>query len=139
MQHSIHIKIKGNPPTRTAQQKGLKVINGHPMFFEKKVVRDAKTELMWKLKPYVPAEPMTGPLYIEIRWAFELKSCKKPYWKTTRPDLDNLEKGLLDILGSMGFFHDDAQIVMKQTGKVAVPSGEGSLEIFIREVTKEDD
>ena len=134
MQHSIHIKVKGNPPTRTAQQRGLRVVNGHPMFYEKKVVRDAKTELMWKFKPYVPAEPMTGPLAVEITWRFELKSCKKPQWKTTRPDLDNLEKGLLDILGSMGFFHDDAQVVYKMTEKWAVPVGEGGLEISIREV-----
>lgn len=134
MQHSIHIKIEGNPPTRTAQQKGIKVINGHPMFFEKKAVRDAKTELMWKLKPFVPAEPMTGPLSVEITWMFELKSCKAPHYKTTRPDLDNLEKGLLDILGTLGFFHDDAQVVDKRTDKWAVPVGNGGLEIVIREV-----
>jgi len=133
MQNSIRIKIDGNPPTRTAQQKGLKVVNGHPMFFEKKVVRDAKTELMWKLKPYVPSKPMEGPLSITISWAFELKSCKKPQWKITRPDLDNLEKGLLDVLGKMGFFKDDAQIVEKYTNKWAVPVGQGRLSIIIRE------
>lgn len=134
MQHSIHIKIKGNPPTRTAQQKGIKVINGHPMFFEKKAVRDAKTELMWKLKPFVPAHPMEGALSVEITWMFELKACKAPHYKTTRPDLDNLEKGLLDVLGTMGFFHDDAQVVDKRTDKWAVPVGNGGLEIVIREV-----
>lgn len=137
MQHSIHIVAKGNPPTRTAQQKGIKVINGHPMFFEKKAVRDAKTELMWKFKPYIPEKPMEGPLAVEIVWAFELKSCKKVHRKTTRPDLDNLEKGVLDILGKMGFFLDDAQIVEKYTAKWAVPPGHGRLSIIIKEATDE--
>lgn len=131
---SIFIEIKGNPSTVTAQQKGETVISGRVHHYEKKKVTDAKLGLMWQLKPYVPAEPLTGPIFIKIEWQFELKTCKKRAWKTTKPDLDNLEKGLLDVLTKMKFWEDDAQVAIKTSCKKKVPVGEGLLRIQIEEI-----
>jgi Holliday junction resolvase RusA-like endonuclease len=135
---SIFIEIKGNPPTRTAQQKGVSVRGGHAHFYEKASVRQAKDELAWKIKPFAPAEPYHGPIALTIHWAFELKRVKFPFWKTTRPDLDNLEKGLLDVMTGLGFWDDDSQICLKTTKKWEVPVGQGFLRISVEEMKKDD-
>ena len=132
----MYIELKGNPPTRTAQQKGLTVRGGYAHFYEKKSVTQAKSALAWKLKKYVPSEPISGAISIMIEWDFELKKQKVPAWKTTRPDLDNLEKGLLDVMTDLGFWNDDAQIVIKHTLKKAVPVGDGCLRITIDELER---
>ncbi len=134
----IHIRLKGNPPSKTAQQKGETIINGHIHHYEKKEVTQAKEAIAWQLKPFAPKDPLTGPLYVKIEWRFELKRCKKRAWKVTRPDLDNLEKGLLDVLTNLNFWNDDAQIVMKSTCKKEVPVGEGLLEIRIEQIGGDD-
>ena len=135
---SIYIEIPGNPPTRTAQQKGLRVVGGHAQFYEKATVRQAKDELAWKLKSYAPSEPYHGPIALAIHWAFELKRVKVPFWKTTRPDLDNLEKGLLDVMTDLGFWDDDAQICLKTSKKWEVPVGQGFLRISVEEMVRDD-
>lgn len=47
----------------------------------------------------------------------------KAAWKTTRPDCDNLAKGMLDPMTKIGFWRDDAQVVdlriVKRWGDVA--------------------
>ena len=130
----INIRLDGNPSSVTQQQRGETIINGHIHHYVKKNVREAKDALRWQFKPYVPKEPLGGPISLKIEWRFELKRCKRRFWKVTRPDLDNLEKGLLDVLTDMNFWNDDAQVCIKQTCKKEVPVGEGFLEIEIRQI-----
>ena len=130
----IYIELDGNPPTKTAQQKGVSTRGGFVRFYEKADVTEAKMSLARKIAPYRPKEPLKGPVYIKIEWRFELKRCKRRAWKVTRPDLDNLEKGLLDVLTDLHFWVDDAQVCMKSTCKKEVPPGEGKLMITIGEV-----
>lgn len=119
------------PPTATAQQKGVFVRNGHAHFFTKEKVRDAEAFLSGLLAPYVPAEPMHGPVYLQIRWCYPYRKSERksvvragleiPH--TSRPDLDNLEKNLLDVLTRLRFWDDDSQVFTKSTAKVWGPSG----------------
>ena len=132
----IDIYLPGNPSTRTAQQKGETVINGRTHHYEKKEVRLVKQELLRRLKPYAPDVPVDGPICLQVDWAFELKRLRHNEWKTTRPDLDNLEKGLLDVMTEAGFWKDDAQVVIKTTSKKAVPVGKGYLHISIRTLSR---
>lgn len=135
----IHIKLDGNPSKKTAQQKGETIINGHIHHYEKKEVTRVKEAITWQLKPYAPEKPLEGPLYLKIEWRFELKRCKRRAWKVTRPDLDNLEKGLLDVFTDLHFWKDDSQVVMKSTCKKEVPPGEGLLEIRIEQIEGDND
>lgn len=45
-------------------------------------------------------------------------------WHTKRPDLDNLEKAVIDALQSAKWFKDDSQICHKKTEKTVAPVGE---------------
>ena len=76
--------------------------------------KSVKQELMALLMPYVPEKPFEKPLKVTVEWGY-------PYLKTvrkrdigklipciSRPDVDNLEKGLNDILTRLGFWKDDS-------------------------------
>ena len=125
----IRVKLDIVPPTATAQQKGVFVRNGHAHFFTKQKVRDAEDFLAAMLAPHAPAEPLSGAVYFSARWCFPYrKSERKSVTKagreiahTVRPDLDNLEKALLDVLTRLRFYEDDSQIFTKSTAKVWGP------------------
>lgn len=100
-----------NPPSVTAQQKGVRVVHGKPMFYTKPEVLEARAELAYHLKQYVPEKPLEGALSLRVSWIFLTKDKKKnDSFKSTRPDLDNLNKLLQDVMTDLGFFKDDAQI-----------------------------
>lgn len=106
------IYIPGQPSSVTAQQKGVTMISGRPHFYEKSCVTKAKRDLFNQLIPFMPAHPHLGPLRIEVLWLFEKKSLTKSRnntFKTERPDLDNLFKGLADTLNRY-FYLDDSHL-----------------------------
>ena len=105
-----------DPPTRTAQQKGTSVINGHVHHYVKPEVRAAQDILREALRPYAPDEPIAGPVHLRVEWHFTSKS-HKPSWRTTRPDLDNLQKGLKDCMTAEGFWIDDSQVCAEYAQK----------------------
>ena len=85
------------------------------------------SELAVGMAPFKPQKPLEGPLWVSITWVFghtkaEPKSKRESYkWKTTRPDLDNMEKTVLDVLTQQGFMLDDSQVVFKTTKKMHGP------------------
>jgi hypothetical protein len=54
--------IHGDPPTVTAQQKGVMVRGGRPMFFTKKKVADAQDALVLQLRQWKPRQPVEFPV-----------------------------------------------------------------------------
>lgn len=133
LKKAIYLPIE--PPTATAQMKGVKVVNGRPHFFEKDTVRQAKAKLSNHLFEFVPAEPLKGALKVSVTFAFGTKDKKKVRgeFRTSRPDVDNLYKGLADLLCSMGFFDDDSQIVDLSLRKLWVAPEDAHLSITISE------
>lgn len=55
-----------------------------------------------------------SPLKLSILFTYEGNYAK---FKTTKPDLDNMEKCFIDAMQKIGFFKNDAQIVEKHTRK----------------------
>lgn len=113
----MKFKLKMIPPTATAQQKGERVVGGYIHHYKKKNVAQAEAILRDALLPYVPDEPITDrPICLEVSWMFPYpKSARKHEadknrWKITRPDTDNLNKLLKDVMTDMGFWKDDALI-----------------------------
>lgn len=126
----IVINFKGKPPTRTAQQKGIRVFkrNGKyvPGHYEKKEVTDDMELLVMELKRNVPPAPLEGPLRLTTLWRFappqtmldskkklaEWEACESlPHFK--RPDTGNLVKGVVDKLDRLNYFKDDGQIAVE--------------------------
>jgi Holliday junction resolvase RusA-like endonuclease len=111
------------PPTATAQQKGERIIirKGKRPFivhYKKPELIRAEELFVRLLKPYVPTEPITGPVQLECQWIFpwrktELKRVMKAFLqvpKTTKPDIDNSNKLLIDCLTQTGIIKDDSII-----------------------------
>lgn len=121
----MRFKLKMIPPTATAQQKGERVVGGYIHHYKKKNVAAAEAILRDALLPYVPVEPITDqPIYFTVRWMFPYpKSARKHQpgrkrWKITRPDTDNLNKLLKDVMTDMGFWKDDALICQEIICKI---------------------
>lgn len=119
------ILIPHPPPTGTAQQKGVFVRNGRAHFFTKpKVVAMMKQwcEYLQPLKDQIP-QPLEGAVCISASFHYPFaKSTPKAKLKaeaphTSRPDLDNVEKGMLDALTALGVWLDDSQVCEKHIAK----------------------
>ena len=54
--------MKMNPPTATAQERKIKIINGRPVFFDTQKVREARAILMNHLSMHKPRRPLEGPI-----------------------------------------------------------------------------
>ena len=113
----MNFKLKMIPPTATAQQKGERVVGGYIHHYKKKNVAQAEAILRDALLPYVPEKPITDrPISLHAVWMFPYpKSAKKhkpgfDRFKITRPDTDNMNKMLKDVMTDMGFWKDDALI-----------------------------
>ena len=106
-----------DPPRTTHQQKKVAVVHGKPVIYQPSRLKNAVSVLGWSLAPHKPKEPLKGPLALVVRWKFHGQK-KKPGWKVTRPDTDNLQKALKDEMGKLGFYQDDAQVVHEECEKV---------------------
>ena len=135
----MRFKLKMIPPTATAQQKGERVVGGYIHHYKKKNVARAEAILRDALLPYVPAEPIADrPICLEVYWLFPFpKSARKhepgvPRCKITRPDTDNLNKLLKDVMTDMGFWKDDALICIERIAKYY--TDEPGIQISIRQM-----
>lgn len=64
--------------------------------------------------------PIHGPVALRIVYCFPRPKAARGrdrVWKTTRPDLDNLEKAVMDALSGVAYI-DDRQVAVKQTAKI---------------------
>lgn len=123
--NAIKIELDIVPPTATAQQKGAFVAGGRIRFFTKRKVREAENFLAALIAPYAPPKPIEGAVRLDIEWRFPYRKSEPKrvtnagadVRHTVRPDLDNLEKSLIDTMTRLGFWRDDAQIADKRTSK----------------------
>lgn len=133
------IFIHDTPPRTTHQMKQVRVRNGRPQFYEPQEVKDARQWFEIVLSQHTPPEPLDGPVSLTVIWQWPIKTEKnyhKATLKVTRPDTDNLQKLLKDVMTSLNFWHDDAQVaeevVRKQTSK------EGGLMIVVQSILDDE-
>jgi Holliday junction resolvase RusA-like endonuclease len=133
----MKIELNIIPPKATAQQKGAFVMNGKVRFFEKAKVRSAREILFSALQPYQPAVPFTNAVSLKVKYCFPYRKTEKKATiknslqvaHTVRPDLDNLEKLLLDVMTSLQFWKDDSQVCDKHTQKFFASQGKIAIEV----------
>ena len=107
------------PPTATAQEKRAKVISGKVIFYDPPNVVEAKETLAFYLKKHVPRLPFTEALKLEVQWRFSYKTGHTDgEFRKTRPDTDNLQKALKDVMTALRFWRDDALVADERVQKV---------------------
>lgn len=102
------------PPTITAQQH--KISNGK--FYDPPELKAAKAKLRTYLIPHVPDKPFDGPLRLVVKWCYPSNGKhKNGEYKATKPDTDNLNKALKDIMEDLGFFVNDSRVASETIEK----------------------
>lgn len=99
------------PPTVTAQEHKVTVVNGKPKFYDPPEVTDAKSKLIAALSQHHIEQPFSSAVRLVVKWLFPVSgSHRNGEYKTTRPDTDNLQKMLKDCMTKCGFWKDDALV-----------------------------
>ena len=119
---TFYIELDSNP-TGTAQQSGQMVRGGQIHHYIKKNVRAQKDIYALRILEAledIGREPphYEGPVFLSIHFYFSIKQKKRwGEWKDSRPDVDNMAKGLIDVLTKVGMWTDDSQICQLHLSK----------------------
>lgn len=106
------------PPTITQQQHKVAVRNGKPQFFEPPELKAARAKLEAHLSKHVPDAPYEGGVRLTTRWCFPRPANKQDgEYRTSRPDTDNLQKMLKDVMTKLGYWIDDALVASENIEK----------------------
>ncbi len=99
------------PPTCTHQQKAVRVVRGRPIFYEPADLADARAKLEAHLALHRPDEPLVGAVRLTAKWCFPIVGKhRNGEYKTSKPDTDNLQKLLKDVMTKLGYWTDDALV-----------------------------
>lgn len=104
------------PPTVTHQEKKITVRNGKVVVYEPNELKAAREKLTAHLSAFVPDAPYTTGVRLIAKWCFPCKG-HEPGYKTTKPDTDNLQKLLKDVMTVLRFWTDDALVASEITEK----------------------
>lgn len=106
------------PPTKTHQMKKVRVVNGKPIFYEPAELKAVRVKLQGHLSKHVPEEKYTGAVRLITKWCFPITGDRNDgQYKTTKPDTDNLQKMLKDVMTDLGYWTDDALVASEVTEK----------------------
>lgn len=106
------------PPTTTQQMHKVRVVKGKPVFYEPAELQSARSKLQAYLGQHVPASKYTGAIRLVVKWCFPLSGRHRDgEYKATKPDTDNLQKLLKDVMTQLGYWTDDALVASEITEK----------------------
>ncbi|MBQ1807778.1 MAG: RusA family crossover junction endodeoxyribonuclease [Ruminococcus sp.] len=125
------------PPTVTHQEKKITTVNGRAHFYEGPELKDARQKLTAYLSGHAPATPYTSAVRLVTKWLFPKGSHQNGEWRTSKPDTDNLQKLLKDVMTSLHYWKDDALVCSELCEKfwADLPG----LYIYIEELPQYDD
>ncbi len=99
------------PPTTTQQMHQVCVVSGKPHFYEPPEVAQARAKLLAAVCRYMPAAPFTCGVALLVKWCFPVAGRHRDgEYRITKPDTDNLQKMLKDVMTECGFWTDDALV-----------------------------
>ena len=108
------------PPTITHQEHKVAVRNGKPVVYLPQELKAAKEKLRAHLAGFAPENPIEAgtAVWLGVKWCFPIKNDhRNGEYMTSKPDTDNLNKMLKDVMTEVGFWHDDAQVVSEHIEK----------------------
>lgn len=99
------------PPTVTHQEKQVHVVNGKPYFYEPDELKAARSKLAAHLSRHIPEIKYSGGVRLITKWCFPITGNHKDgEYKITKPDLDNLQKLLKDVMTDLNYWGNDALV-----------------------------
>lgn len=99
------------PPTITHQEKKVDVRKGRPIFYDPPELKEARSKLKAYLAPYRPDVPYEDGVRLIVRWCFPLAGAHNDgEYRITKPDTDNLQKMLKDVMTDLHYWKDDALV-----------------------------
>lgn len=99
------------PPTVTYQEHKVTVKSGKPIFYDTPEMKSAKTKLRDSLAAHIPEKPLNSGVRLMVKWLFPITgNHTNGEYKLSKPDTDNLQKMLKDIMTDLGFWKDDALV-----------------------------
>lgn len=112
------------PPTATKQEHQVSVVYDKrkgkhvPKFRPSAAWSEAESTLRAHLEPHRPPAPLSGAIILDVTWCFPKggHADGEPYLE--KPDTDNLEKGLKDIMTDLGWWDDDKTVFSERCTKV---------------------
>lgn len=107
------------------QPRGRATIRGrHAGIYDPGTADGWKSIVAFAGEPHRPSQPIEGPVSVAIDLLMprpsRLMGKRHPdgeVWCTTKPDIDNAEKAILDALTNAGWWRDDAQVVELSSSK----------------------
>ena len=124
--------VPGKPRSQL-RPRAVRTLTGKVRVYSAGSAADWKAAIRAAAHRHTPASALDGPLAIVLRfyfkrprrlWGDEHSIEAIPY--TAKPDLDNLEKPVLDALTAAQWWRDDAQIVRLQSSKHYAPKELGA-------------
>lgn len=103
------------PPTVTHQAKDLHAYmkDGKPraVIHDSEELKAARSKLQSHLYGQRPSVPAVGAVRLTVKWLFPRgEDHADGEYRITKPDTDNLEKMLKDVMTDLNFWKDDAQV-----------------------------
>ena len=103
------------PPTTTHQEKAIRIIyvdgKPKPQPYEPTELKAARAKLQAHLAGHVPEQKYTEAVRLITKWCFPITGKHQDgEYKGTRPDTDNLQKLLKDVMTDLGYWTDDALV-----------------------------
>lgn len=97
-------------PTATDQEKGINTKT--KQIYLKPEANAARAKLRAFLSEHVPDQPIEkAPIRVRVIWCFPvIKGHASGEPKITKPDTQNMNKALYDVMTELGFWDDDARI-----------------------------
>lgn len=134
MKNTFILTFLNGMPKGTAQQKGeaIRYRNGLPYIqhYKKEKVSAMRHELVLRLKRHAPRNPAAGPVRLYVCFYFDVKDRKLwGKYKTTRPDVDNIIKELIDAMTACRFWQDDSQVARLEVAKIYGRNGAIDIEV----------
>lgn len=105
------------PPTTTHQEKKWHVINDKPVPYEPAELKAARAKLRAHLALHRPAQPISTGVQLVVKWCFPRGRHRNGEYRITKPDTDNLQKLLKDVMTSLGYWVDDALVASEVVEK----------------------
>lgn len=119
-------------PKGTAQ---MKRYNGQTRTYFKSARLQATEDFyIQEIGMYAPTHPIQGAISLSVDFDYYTPTKKKRgTWKTSRPDVDNVVKLLIDCMTKLGFWEDDSQIARLRVSKRYSETDKAQITISWRE------